>query len=131
MEILNVSKQDVQTVSASFAEAKTGASKAENVQSKKESVEVMQNKFNKTGKDNYAAVSKDGDTLEISENSKNNEGDSSKIIINEDNNKKSEVRMTDAALAKCSKVKLKQLLQNGEISKQQYEKAVKKQKGII
>lgn len=55
---------------------------------------------------NYTAVSRDGDTLEITEN-------------------KSETKMSDAALANCSKQKLQQLLANEEITRQQYNKAMK------
>lgn len=59
-------------------------------------------------KQDYTAISKDGDTLEISMKSAGNT-----------------TKMTDAALAKCTKTKLKQLLSSGQITKQQYEKAVK------
>ncbi len=51
----------------------------------------------------------DGDTLEISENMAN----------------KCAVKMTDAALAKCSKGRLQQMLATGQITRQQYTKAVK------
>lgn len=55
---------------------------------------------------NYTAVSRDGDTLEITGN-------------------KGGAKMSDAALANCSKQKLQQLLANEEITRQQYNKAIK------
>lgn len=74
----------------------------------------------------YTAVSKDGDTLEISEDTKTGNSKENKHGIAVNNSAKNAVKVTDAALAKCSKSKLKQLLQNGQISKQQYDKALKK-----
>lgn len=62
-------------------------------------------KSSKSAKE-YSAVSKDGDTLEIGV-----EGDI--------------VKISDASLRNCSKQKLNQLLHNGKISKQQYDKVVK------
>lgn len=50
----------------------------------------------------FTAVSKDGDTLEIG------------------------VKINDTTLAKYSKARLKQLLSNGQITQQQYIKAIKK-----
>lgn len=59
-----------------------------------------------TGSDKkiFTAISKDGDTLELGS------------------------KMNDATLAKYSKVKLKQLLSSGQITQQQYAKAMKKLK---
>lgn len=75
-------------------------------------------------KEDYTAVSKDGDTLTLSENIKS-EGMKLQEIKSADG-KVSATKMTDASLSKCSGPKLRQLLQQGKISKQQYEKAMKK-----
>lgn len=58
-------------------------------------------------KKNYKAISKDGDTLELSK-------------------RNTSLRYSDAALSKLSAVKLKQLLADEQISKQQYDKALKR-----
>ena len=75
-------------------------------------------------KKNYDAISKDGDTLEISEKqiAKNQAG---KVIISEDGIKTQAGKYTALALAKMSKVKLRQLLKDGQITKLQYSKAAK------
>ena len=75
-------------------------------------------------KKNYDAISKDGDTLEISEKqiAKNQAG---KVTISEDSIKSQPGKYTAATLAKMSKVRLKQLLTDGKITKQQYDKAAK------
>ena len=73
---------------------------------------------------NYDAISKDGDTLEISEKqiAKNQAG---KVTISEDSIKSQPGTYTAATLAKMSKVRLKQLLTDGKITRQQYDKAAK------
>ena len=75
-------------------------------------------------KKKYDAISKDGDTLEISEKqiAKNQAG---KVIISEDGIKTQAGKYTALALAKMSKVKLRQLLKDGQITKLQYSKAAK------
>ena len=75
-------------------------------------------------KKNYDAISKDGDTLEISEKqiARNQAG---KITISEDSIKSQSGKYTAATLAKMSKVRLKQLLTDGKITRQQYDKAAK------
>lgn len=95
MEIRNLSNQINQ--SAPAKSENSSVNNTEQVSRKNEGTEEMKitSANERTG---YTAVSKDGDTLEIS----------------------------DVKLASCSKGKLKQLLQNGQISKQQYEKAMKK-----
>ena len=74
---------------------------------------------------NYDAISKDGDTLEISEKqiAKNQAG---KVTISEDSIKSQSGKYTAATLAKMSKVRLKQLLSDGKITRLQYDKAAKK-----
>lgn len=56
-------------------------------------------------KRNYDAISKNGDTLELSEKGK---------------------KMSDNILIGCSEAKLKQLYANKEITKQQYDRIIKK-----
>lgn len=72
---------------------------------------------------NYDAISKDGDTLEISE--KQIARNQAKVTISEGSIKSQPGKYTAATLAKMSKVKLKQLLTDGKITKQQYDKAAK------
>lgn len=80
----------------------------------------LSKKTQETGSNhNYAAVNRDGDTLEISNDSTNN-----KIAISE----KKESQIPDISLKNYSKSKLKQLLQSGKISRQQYNRIIKKQK---
>ncbi len=76
-------------------------------------------------KKNYDAISRDGDTLEISEKqiARNQAG---KITISEDSIKSQSGKYTAATLAKMSKVRLKQLLSDGKITRLQYDKAAKK-----
>ena len=75
-------------------------------------------------KKNYDAISKDGDTLEISEKqiAKNQAGS---VAISGESIKTQSGKYTAATLAKMSKVRLKQLLTDGQITRQQYDKAAK------
>lgn len=66
-----------------------------------------------------------GDTLELS---KENERTNTYKMIYSDNGAKGKTNMTDITLEKFSKDKLKQLLLSRKITKQQYEKAIKKHK---
>lgn len=82
-------------------------------------------------KKNYDAISKNGDTLELSEEGKkmgehSDKGDSSipaKKIFSDSGKK-----IPDSMLASCSEAKLKQLYANKEITKQQYDRMIKKKK---
>lgn len=82
-------------------------------------------------KKNYDAVSKNGDTLELSEEGKKmgehpdkvNPSTSVKMIISDSGKK-----ISDSILAGCSDAKLKQLYANKEITKQQYDRIMKKKK---
>lgn len=111
MKINDVSRHDIQSLSTSTAAMKREEKTATEIET--------QNR-------NYSAVSKDGDTLEISETGKN---DKNKVTVTENTDVQNGSQMTDAALVKCSKVRLKQLFQKGKITKQQYEKAMRKQEG--
>lgn len=82
-------------------------------------------------KRNYDAISKNGDTLELSEEGKKM-GDhsdmdkstlSAKKVIQESGKK-----ISDSILAGYSEAKLKQLYSNKEISKQQYDRIIKMRK---
>ncbi|MCR4831491.1 MAG: hypothetical protein K5883_08590 [Pseudobutyrivibrio sp.] len=101
-------------------------SKAENPKTKGDSLEMS---------DKYNFISKDGDTVELSETAESmNDSEESddgiikpkKKIISEGNMKLAKTSISDATLAKMSKAKLQQLLAAGQISRQQYNKAVKK-----
>lgn len=71
----------------------------------------------------YAAKSKDGDTLELTE------GNKKKVIcVDKKADEQGNKKITDAALARYSIEKLKQLVQNKMISKQQYERVIKMRK---
>ncbi len=75
-------------------------------------------------KKNYDAISKDGDTLEISEKqiARNQAGS---VTISQDSIKAQQGQYTAATLAKMPKARLKQLLTDGQITRQQYDKAAK------
>lgn len=83
-------------------------------------------------KRNYDAISKNGDTLELSKEGKKlgkhpdreNSSLSGKRIISD-----SDKMISDSILAGCSAAKLKQLYANKEITKQQYDRFIKKKKG--
>lgn len=101
-----------------FSQQKAAAVNALNqIEMKSDEAQALVKKTYDGLKEDYATVSKDGDTLTLSENYKA-EGMQNKDTI--------ALKMTDAVLAKCSSSKLRQLLQQGKISKQQYEKAMKK-----
>lgn len=135
MEIGNVINQDIQMNSiANTSEIKEKTEKTneknanpniENAKPVKEGADSMLDKKQPVFKKDYNAVSKDGDTLEITNNKENNNPNNNKITILEDGISKSTTKMSDAALQKCSKVKLIQLLHDGQISKLQYDKAIK------
>ncbi len=84
-------------------------------------------------KKSYDAVSKNGDTLELSEEGKKmgEHSDtedptlSTKKIISD-----SGKNISDSVLSGYSEAKLKQLFANKEISKQQYDRIIKKKKAI-
>lgn len=84
-------------------------------------------------KKSYDAISKNGDTLELSEEGKkmgeysdtDNPSLSTKKIITD-----SGKNISDSILAGYSEAKLKQLFANKEISKQQYDRIIKKKKAI-
>ena len=68
---------------------------------------------------------KDGDTLEISE-SNDNDNNSDRIKISESSIKSVKPQVSDAVLSKMSKAKLQQMLASGKITRQQYNKAIKR-----
>lgn len=76
-------------------------------------------------KEKYSAVSKDGDTVLISKEgeleAQEQNGEDNIVLINN-----SKVQLSDAALSKLSKSKLRQLLSQHKISQQQYNKAIRK-----
>lgn len=80
----------------------------------------------------YDAISKNGDTLELSEDGKKlgkhsdmeNPFLSGKKIISDSGKK-----ISDSILAGCSESKLKQLYANKEITKQQYDRFIKRRRG--
>lgn len=74
--------------------------------------------------DKYNYISEDGDTVELSETADVN-SNPTKRIISEKSIKSVSTHLSDAALSKMSKAKLQQLLTAGQISPQQYNKAVK------
>lgn len=97
---------------------------------KKKMEEKSGNKEAELGK-NYDAVSKNGDTLELSEEGKklgehSDEGNSSVSVkkVFSDSAKK----ISDTMLASCSETRLKQLYANKEITKQQYDRMIKRKK---
>lgn len=82
-------------------------------------------------KKNYDAVSKNGDTLELSEAGKkmkeHSDMDNPSLSANKvisDSSKK----ISDNILSGYSEAKLKQLYANNEITKQQYDRIIKKKK---
>lgn len=82
-------------------------------------------------KRNYDAVSKNGDTLEISEDGKKLSEHPCKGSLSPQTKKvfsDSEKKISDNILTEYSEAKLKQLYINKEISKQQYERIIKKRK---
>ncbi len=97
MEITSLTSQELGTT-VQEASLKTEVSEQERMSARNADIAKIQQNVNYQKRENYTVVSKDGDTLELS----------------------------DMALAKYSKSKLKQLLQNGKISRQQYEKAIKR-----
>jgi len=127
MEISNVAMSSQQTFGSENALSRANTKNNEQVSnSSNEEVKDMTKKNLSGNKENYSAVSRDGDTLTLSENLKS-EGTAQKETNTVDGNViKVAVKMTDAALSKCSGQKLRQLLQQGKISKQQYEKAMNK-----
>lgn len=82
-------------------------------------------------KKKYDAVSKNGDTLELSEDGKKmgeradaaQEGRPAKTVISDSGKK-----ISDSTLTGYSVAKLKQMYANKEISKQQYERIMKKKR---
>lgn len=89
----------------------------ENKAGKGESVKNQEIKQDVNTKGNYSAVSKDGDTLELSGAEKKEQQKA--VVID-----KVQPKMSEAMLRHCSKEKLKQLLHDGKISQQQYDKVV-------
>lgn len=126
MEINNVNKSNQQHIGEANvpdqAEMKSTVSVRDNMEKVQDRIK------NATNEDRYefSAVSKDGDTLTLSEKTKNSENSRTKIEAADEKVVANSTKMTDASLAKCSSSKLRQLLQQGMISKQQYEKAMKK-----
>lgn len=93
-------------------------------QSKKMTEERYENKEVEL-KRNYDTISKNGDTLELSEEGKNmgEHPDKNKKIISD-----SGKTLSDSVLTSYSEAKLKQLYADKEITKQQYDRIIKKKK---
>lgn len=121
MEINKLSEQKVHVISESAMSEKAEETKTEQPE-KQEGVMKRENEI--TLKKDYTAISKDGDTLEITEKPGIDKCDSKLAMM--ENSSTSPAHMSEAALAKCSKNKLRQLLLNGQISKQQYDRVMKK-----
>ncbi len=85
-------------------------------------VETTTNNNSEQNNDNkkYTAVSKNGDTLELSGVGKKN----SVTLKSINNTSSSTQEISDATLSTYSSVKLKQLYSQNEITKQQYDKAM-------
>lgn len=126
MEIKNISPAETQAIMSDGRLEKTGQIGEEKMKSKNASEKAEVQKVDNMSASTYSSVSKDGDTLELSTDKNANHDSAVKTIIKEDVVSTDLVKMSDAALAKCSSSKLKQLLQQGKISKQQYDKAIKK-----
>lgn len=75
---------------------------------------------------NYDAISKNGDTLELSEKGKKMGACLNMEVEFPDSGKK----ISDSVLTGYSEAKLKQLYVNKEITKQQYERIIKKKKAV-
>lgn len=127
MEISSISNLDLQKTQTTLESEKSSEKKVESSIGKGGDASVKRNS-NLTAKTGVSSMNKDGDTLEISEKALNSSKEMPKLNVT-GNSSTSKVKMSDAALAKCSQSKLKQLLQAGTISRQQYEKAMKKQNG--
>lgn len=126
MEISNVTMSNQQTAGTANVLNQAEKKVADPEQNNNEGIETMSKDVSEEKKADYSAVSKDGDTLTLSERSKDSGNIQTKADAPDGKVIASSEKMTDAALAKCSTSKLKQLLQQGKISKQQYEKAMKK-----
>ncbi len=127
MEISSISNLDLQKTQTTLESEKSSEKKIESSIEKGGDTSVKHNS-NLIAKTGVSSMNKDGDTLEISEKALSSSKEMSKLNVT-DNSSTGTVKMSDASLAKCSKSKLKQLLQAGTISRQQYEKAMKKQNG--
>lgn len=127
MEISSISNLDLQKTQTTLESEKSSEKKIEFSIEKGGDTSVKHNS-NLIAKTGVSSMNKDGDTLEISEKALSSSKEMSKLNVT-DNSSTGTVKMSDASLAKCSKSKLKQLLQAGTISRQQYEKAMKKQNG--
>lgn len=80
---------------------------------------------------NYEAVSKNGDTLELSEDGKKMAGHSAAEDLSQSEKKvisDTGKKVSENVLAGYSEAKLRQLYRNGEISRQQYERVMKRKK---
>lgn len=92
---------------------------------KNEAKQTMEERRTRELKEDYTAISKDGDTLQLSGEQKSNEDMPKRMTVSERKETTYRLRLSDAAISKYSSGKLKQLLQRGQITKQQYEKAIK------
>lgn len=99
-------------------QAKSEIKESEQVQNKSTDSKSIQNNESSAGKSGYSAINKDGDTLEITDDTNSEIGRGIKSA--------SAVKLTDAVLTQYSSGKLKQLLSQGQISRQQFEMAMKK-----
>lgn len=97
----------------------SGAVTENKIPEKGDGVKLQRTRQKSDGGGEYTAVSKDGDTLEIS-------GEGGKKNQKTEASESVRIKLSDAVLKNCSKGKLKQLLQEGRISRQQYEKLMNK-----
>lgn len=128
MEIKNISSAETQATMSVGKLEKTGQMGEEKLKSQNTSEKTEGQKVDNMSDSIYSSVSNDGDTLELSTDKNANHDSGAKTIIKEGTASTDSVKMSAAALAKCSSSKLKQLLQQGKISKQQYDKAIKASK---
>lgn len=102
------------------------AAQQENDNKKNVTKEDYMKSTNDSTRENHTATNADGDTLDITEKKSEAPNESSeKITIVDGTPKHSMNKYSDAMLRKYPKTKLKQLLTYGQITRQQYEKAMK------
>lgn len=102
--------------------------RAQSEESQNEGADKMREKAAVDKNEEYKAISKDGDTLQISDKSGTRIKIGNQIKLEDIGIEvpKNATKITDAQLSNYSSGKLKQLLSRGQISKQQYDKAMKK-----
>lgn len=97
---------------------------SKNVENK---VKISENNEQSSNNKKYTSISKNGDTLELSEAGKKNAAalqNVSNINSSNSSSSSSTQNISDATLASCSTSKLQQLYSQNAITKQQYDKAM-------